>query len=675
MGWLQPAILHLALCTAVAAVLSGAGLRPCWAATAHAAQTASVSSGLFAEADAPTVVPGQLVSTLSQAEFSLAPQGPWQLVSLPDTWAQRGVSPLQAGYYRAHFVLASVPQRALAVRIDRLSRVHEIRVNGHLLQGNLETAGRILRRPAPVLIGIPPSLLKAGHNQLDLVADAGARAGLSELRIGLQDQLIDDFLWDYQWDVSLPQFLNAASAGTALFMAMLWWRRRRDVALGAFAGFSLLASLRNLAYFNSSPIGSTALTDALFFALQAATVVLAGLFAVYQAGIRRALASVLAKSLWAVLLVYAVIGAAASWGGYIQQARAWFYPGLMVVALSALGLVFIAALQRRTRMDALLIASLATVFGAGVHDYLYQQGFFSVMGSFWLPFATPVALLAYTVGLLRQLVDALIASERSAHELEQKVVERTAQLQLANQTRLRYLAAASHDLRQPLVGIGLMGQVLAQQPLPAAAEKLVQRLQRAVEHMDDLFGRLLALARLESAVVQPSWQPVRLQALFESLQLQGQSLAQAKGLKLRIRPTRAVVRADPTLLEQILANLLTNALRYTVRGSVLVAARPCAQGWRIEVRDSGPGIAPDDHARIFEEFVRLPRLPSDNLAAHPADRQDAVTPDVDSPGLGLGLAIAQRHAQLLDSRIGLESAPGCGSRFWLTLAHGRPHGA
>jgi signal transduction histidine kinase len=243
-------------------------------------------------------------------------------------------------------------------------------------------------------------------------------------------------------------------------------------------------------------------------------------------------------------------------------------------------------------------------------------------------------------------------------ELERRVAERNGQLQAAHAARLRYLAAAGHDLRQPLVSIGLLGKLLGQQELPAPAADVLSRLEGAVEHMDDLFERLLAFSCLEAAAVQPKLEALPVQRIFEAVASHAHAHAQARGLRLRMRSTRAVVVADNTLLEQIVRNLVGNALRYTAAGSVLVAVRAHGPGWRLEVRDSGPGIAADDHARIFDEFVRLPQPVSVKVS------QQAVPRDI---GLGLGLAIAQRQAHLLGSRIELNSALGRGSRFWLAL--------
>lgn len=606
-----------------------------------------------ASAWASDQLPSKGSMALLQADFSLNAQGPWEPVKLPDTWAHRGIQPHQTGRYRLYFSLGEQPAQALAARIDRLSRVHEVRINGHILQGNLDAPASVLRRPVPTLLVLPPALLRAGSNQVDVVVEAGARAGLSPVIIGPQEAVDDGFLWSLHRHSSLPQFVNAAAAGLALFLLVLWWRRRGDGALGTFSALSLLVSLRNMSYFSSAPIVPTALTDTLFFGLQSTTVALLGFFALHHAG---GGPTWMRRLLWGVLLGYPLLGAGAVLAGQIHQARGLAYPGLMIVAGGALATILKTTLARRTGMDLLLLGCLVLVFGAGVHDYLYQQGHTSVMDSFWLPYATPLALLAFALGQLRHLVQALHASEEMAQLLELRVAERTAQLQASNEARLRQLTAASHDLRQPLVSIGLLGELLNAQLLPAPARRTLARMQQAVTHMDDLFGRLLEFSRLEAGTVTPRLQAIPVQALFDVLAVHSEEPARAKGLRLRVRPTQAVVMADRLLLEQILHNLVSNALRYTPSGAVLVAARPASPDrWRIEVRDSGIGIAPADQQRIFDEFLSLP---------HPGSLPAA---DAGHPGLGLGLAIVDRQARLLGTRVGLRSAPGRGSRFWVEL--------
>ena len=182
--------------------------------------------------------------------------------------------------------------------------------------------------------------------------------------------------------------------------------------------------------------------------------------------------------------------------------------------------------------------------------------------------------------------------------------------------------------------------------------RLLDRTQDATRALEDLLRGLLDLSRLDTAAATPQLQPVRLQALFDAIVTHEQTAAQAQGLRLRFRPTDRVVVSDPVLLEQVLRNLVGNALHHTRRGGVLVAARRHgANGVRLQVWDTGIGIPADQQQRVFEPFVQL----------HDAwpGRQ---------PGQGLGLAIVRRAVDLLGHPLVLRSVPGRGSCFGVGLA-------
>jgi CheY-like chemotaxis protein/anti-sigma regulatory factor (Ser/Thr protein kinase) len=205
-------------------------------------------------------------------------------------------------------------------------------------------------------------------------------------------------------------------------------------------------------------------------------------------------------------------------------------------------------------------------------------------------------------------------------------------------------------LRQPVVAIGLL-LGLARERVPAPdVRRLLDRAQDAARALEDLLRGLLDLSRLDTDAAAPQLQPVSLQAVFDAIAAHERPTAQAKGLRLRFVPTRLSVLSDPLLLEQVLRNLVGNALRYTDRGGVLVAARPGALGVRLQVWDTGRGIAPADQQRVFETFVQL-----DNPGR---DR---------SQGQGLGLAIVRRGVDLLGHPLVLRSVQGRGSCFTITL--------
>jgi signal transduction histidine kinase/ActR/RegA family two-component response regulator len=225
----------------------------------------------------------------------------------------------------------------------------------------------------------------------------------------------------------------------------------------------------------------------------------------------------------------------------------------------------------------------------------------------------------------------------------------------ANLAKSQLLAAASHDLRQPLHALSLFSGSLQSLALDDEAKDVASRIQANVAAMEKLFNGLLDISRLEAGVVESHREPVSCQDLFDRLAGYFDPVAEAQGLDLRFRDTELWVDSDAALTEQICVNLVTNALRYTRAGGILVSARKRAGRVAIEVFDTGLGIAAEDQARIFDEFVQIGNPERDR-----------------SKGLGLGLAIAQRLAQILGSRIELDSVPGRGSHFSVALPAAEP---
>ncbi len=250
--------------------------------------------------------------------------------------------------------------------------------------------------------------------------------------------------------------------------------------------------------------------------------------------------------------------------------------------------------------------------------------------------------------------------------LEQRVEQRTAELsealvataqarraaETANISKTRFLAAASHDLLQPLNAARLFTSALRQHPgLDPEASGLAERIDASFRAAEDLLDALLDVSRLDAGSYHPEVGAFALAELFDSLTAQFAVVAERRGLRLRVVPTRLAVRSDPQLLRRILQNFLSNALRYTSKGSVLLGARRVGvDEVRIEVWDSGPGIAAEQRARIFDEFQRLEQ-PS----------------PWGEKGLGLGLSICDRLAGILGHRLDLHSRVEHGSCFAVTV--------
>jgi two-component system, sensor histidine kinase len=243
-------------------------------------------------------------------------------------------------------------------------------------------------------------------------------------------------------------------------------------------------------------------------------------------------------------------------------------------------------------------------------------------------------------GDLQQKIDL------ATHEL----AEKRSEAERANIAKSRFLAAASHDLRQPLHALGLFADQLARRRLPDADAVLVKRIVESTEALGDLLDALLDVSRLDAGVMAPKVIAFELDPLLQRISLDFGELAAQKGLRWVVRGSRLWVASDSGMLERVLINLVTNAIRYTAQGTVFLAVRRRGGHLRIEVRDSGVGIRAEDQELVFSEFVQL-----DNPER---DRRK---------GLGLGLSIVQRMCRLLEHRFGVRSEPGGGSIFWLEV--------
>ena len=249
---------------------------------------------------------------------------------------------------------------------------------------------------------------------------------------------------------------------------------------------------------------------------------------------------------------------------------------------------------------------------------------------------------------------AIQAMQRANASLEARVAARTEDLRAAladaeraNSTRARFVAAASHDLLQPLSAAKLFVASARDEVADEHAGGTLDKAHKALASVEAILGALLDISRLDEAVVERS--PVRLAPLIAQLTDEFAPMAERKGLKLAILPCTLTVFSDPAYLRRILQNLISNAIRYTRTGRVLVGTRRLAGAVRIEVHDTGPGIAAEDQRAIFREFHRL------NASASASE------------GLGLGLAIVERACALLDHRLTLSSTPGRGTCFAVEL--------
>lgn len=276
-----------------------------------------------------------------------------------------------------------------------------------------------------------------------------------------------------------------------------------------------------------------------------------------------------------------------------------------------------------------------------------QQEQDSLQRNFWII----VSFLTGAVALLLLMLFRVQRDMRARAQAMRQLDELNATLAEATASKTRFLSAASHDLRQPLHSLSLLNAALGAQPLSAPAQAIVAAQKDSLAAMSSLVNRLLNISMIESGVVQTQVEDVPLAGLLTSLETEFAPQARAKQLQLDIAACNEAVRTDPTLLREIMQNLLANALRYTDRGRVSVRARREAESVILEVTDTGRGIPEDQLERIFEEFHQV-RLSSQQARE----------------GFGLGLSIVSRLTKLLDVAIGVRSRLGEGTTFTLKLA-------
>lgn len=251
------------------------------------------------------------------------------------------------------------------------------------------------------------------------------------------------------------------------------------------------------------------------------------------------------------------------------------------------------------------------------------------------------------------LIAAAIRDITDRMRAEQELKEAHAQASRANQAKSRFLATASHDLRQPLQTLGLLSGALRRLISEPDALEALEQQDQAIAAMSRLLNALLDISKLESGAIKPEITHFKVSTLFEELRNEFASVASSKGLSLKIEPSDAYAHSDPPLVGQMLRNLVSNAIKYTQQGSVELRARREGEFIRIEVSDSGIGIAGDQLAHIYDEFYQI-----------------GVSTNSSRDGYGLGLSIVQRVARLLDSRIDVVSKPGQGSCFSVVLPAG-----
>ena len=354
------------------------------------------------------------------------------------------------------------------------------------------------------------------------------------------------------------------------------------------------------------------------------------------------------KLFWNTIPLNVAMGAGMWWAAAVSTTEIQFFVTL-AICFYAIG-----ALINLSSNAASFQLALALNLGQAI-------AFWAMEGVDGMKITVPLLVIAYLlVSLGRENQRAFARSVRMRFEniqliaqldREKQAVERAlATAEEASRSKSAFLAAASHDLRQPLHALSFYAGSLSMHVQEQKARETVGKVRDTIRVLETLFGNLLDLARFDTGNVQPQLETLDIDEILQHLDSGYRPLAEAKGLELRILGVRAEVRTDAVLLERLLGNLLHNAIAYTETGRVQVSAVLEPSHVRVTVEDTGIGISVADRERIFDEFQQL---------HNPGRRRER--------GVGLGLSIVRRIDRLLDLKLELESEPGGGTRFTLRV--------
>jgi signal transduction histidine kinase/CheY-like chemotaxis protein len=545
------------------------------------------------------------------------------------------------------------------------------------------------------LFALPPSLLRPGRNQFDLRLNVrpGDPGGIGRVVVGLEDDLRVQARRDQFWHSTGPAVASLGMLVLGAFVLMLWIREQGNQAYLFFAAGSALWGLHT-----AIPLLYRQLLAAPHYAVwwNSVYVLWVMLLCIFSlrfvgAGWKRFERIALGYAAAAPVLLYlsAAMGSDPPLSDWIRLGAI----GLVIVALWA---VIDHALRHRDTHSWLLLLASAMAAAFGLRDWLVDEYRTQLRPVALVPFVATFYLAFISWLIIDRFVKTSRQFERLNLELERRVAEKSQALEVeltrqamarraaeaANLAKTRFLAAASHDLRQPLHALGIFAAALEPRSGDLNSRELVAQMNRSIASLEGLFNEVLDITRLDAGAMQANVRAVPLQPLFSRLAAELMPAAEQKGLALRFVPTARSAWSDPVLLERILRNLVNNAVRYTDAGAILVGVRHLLQGRQpgvvpglvLEVRDSGVGIDADQQLRVFEEFYRVGGNLGMTAAVAPGEVRDRSAEADRANGLGLGLSIVARLCELLGHQVTLRSAPGCGSCFRLHLPAAQPGG-
>jgi signal transduction histidine kinase/CheY-like chemotaxis protein len=626
-----------------------------------------LASSAFAASEVDDAAP----QALSAARFVIGEQRPsssadGRSVSLPHAWSQTDPAASGDAWYLLSWRIASQPATIQALYLSALTVPTQVYLNGELVGATGTLDGpppRSYERSR--LIVLPSDLPRAGTNTVLLhVRAASADApGLGLIYAGDAHSLRERALFDLATHTLGPAAISVATFVVGMFIVGLWLRRR-DPSYALFGFAAMLWALHTaIGILPEAPLPEPH-WDIVWHAIYMLFAVMLCLFCVNFSGVQwRSYRRFVIGYAAAVLpLLYAANAA-----HRLPEAGVLVRLGGILIVIAAFFAVARYAWRKRDVESFLLFLTGGLSAAFAVHDWLAAQDPLALRPVWLVPYAALFFLMLVGYILVDRFVRALNRSERINIELERRVAEKSAALaeqlattqaareaaEAADRAKSHFLAAASHDLRQPLHALGMFSQALAERTQDAEDSVLVQRIANSVSALEALFSALLDVSKLDAGAVvaHPIDMPVR--PLLDRLADEFAPEALERGLRLSVMTGDTVVRSDPMLLERILRNLVANALRYTERGGVVIACRRHKGEFALEIWDSGPGIPVAERERIFEEFYQIA-----------SGRGEG------SVGLGLGLPIVRRLARLLGHRVELASREGRGSMFRIIVPAG-----
>ena len=598
-------------------------------------------------------------ATFLQSDNPDPPRESGIAITLPDPWEVRHKDVVGYAWYFVDWPLASAPRDLQAVYLTAITLPAQVVVNGTSVGFTGSLTGRRPRTwEQSQLFDVPANLLHAGSNRIGIRVNAKypGSGGLGPIAAGSQPAVRALQRRDFMMHTVGPGIVSVIMVvvGASVFGL---WLRRRDPSYLLFGTAAVVWGLHTAATLLPEPFLPHPHWTIWWHVVYMLFVVMLCLFCVRFAGFAwhpyRRVAAAFA------VLVAPVLYAADAFGVLGETA---VYVRLTGIALVAVALSAVAryAFRLRNAESLLLLATGATATALALHDWMLAQDAFAIRPLWLVPYSAFAFLILVGWILIDRFVRALNEYEMLNADLEQRIAAKSASLEFqleqtrqakndaetANLAKSRFLAAASHDLRQPLHALGMFAAALPEKTLDPESTGLVQRIKTSVASLEALLSALLDISRLDAGVVSAEKRDMWLDDLFERLANDFVPEAVEKGLRLAIVPTTCVVQSDPVLLERILRNLVANALRYTAKGGAVVGARRRGNRIAIEVWDTGAGIEAAERERIFEEFYQVGNPGRDRAR-----------------GLGLGLAIVRRSADLLGHTVELASRVGRGSVF------------